>query len=258
MISAWLDLPTIGVFAVLAIVYGLTAALIAWLAFGSPLRGPIRGLTGLVAPYFTAVSVLFALLTGFLAADVMDRNKQAIRAVQVESGALANLHALSLASASDMAAIRTALHTYLDAVVNDEWKRMEKAEPSPKAEAALANLLSTVADPKIAPTASQAVHSALVAMALQASAARSDRLALNSHQSDEVKWATVLFLFLMTQLAIGMVHLERPRPHIAALTIFTIAAIVALGLIAIQEDPFDGAKQVSAAPLQRLLTTLTP
>jgi hypothetical protein len=118
--------------------------------------------------------------------------------------------------------------------------------------------LRTVADPKIAPTASQTVRDGLVNLSLHAAASRSDRLALNSYQSDDVKWATVLFLCLMTQLAVAAVHLERPRAHIVALTIFSIAAIVSLGLIAIQESPFDGAVTVSPAPLIAVLKTLTP
>jgi hypothetical protein len=51
-----------------------------------------------------------------------------------------------------------------------------------------------------------------------------------------------------------LVHLERPRAMLAALTIFATGAIVAIGLIALQEDPFDGVFQVSPAPLQHLLT----
>jgi hypothetical protein len=257
VISAWLDLPVIGIFACLVIFYGATAALIAWLSFWSPLRARIYRFSGLSASYFTAISVLFALLTGFLAGDVIDRNKRAVHAVQVESGALANLHALTLASAADADAIREALRAYLDAIVNDEWQQMANAQGSEKAEAALAALLRTVADPNIARSAGQAIHSALVQLALQAAAARSDRLALNVNASDELKWGTVLFLFLMTQLAIGMVHLDRPRAHAAALSIFTIAAIVALGLIAIQEDPFDGTLRTSPAPLERVLKAVT-
>jgi hypothetical protein len=62
----------------------------------------------------------------------------------------------------------------------------------------------------------------------------------------------------MTQIAIGAVHLERYRAHIAALTIFTIAAIVSLALIAIQEDPFNGSVVVSPQPLEKVLKTLSP
>jgi hypothetical protein len=150
------------------------------------------------------------------------------------------------------------MRTYIEAVVNDEWKQMAAGQASPKTDAALATLLGAIADPGIAEAAGQAVHYELVSLSLQIAAARSDRLALSAYQSDDVKWATVLFLCLMTQIAIAAVHLERPRAHIAALTIFTIAAIMSLGLIGVQEDPFGGAVTVSPLPLQKVLKTVTP
>jgi hypothetical protein len=253
VIGAWLDLSVFGIFLALAVFYGLTATLIAWLTFGSPLRACILGFTGIVAPYFNALALLFALLTGFLAADVMERHRQAVRAVQVESGTLSSLHALTLASTEDAATIRAALHNYLEALLNDEWPQMADERTSAKADAAFAALLRMLADPRIATAAGPAVHEGFITLALQAAAARSDRLALSSQQSDEIKWLTVLLLFLMTQLAIGMVHLDRQRPHIAAVAVFSLAAIMALGLIAIQENPFDGAIKVSPAPLDRVL-----
>jgi Protein of unknown function (DUF4239) len=258
VINAWLDLSVIGIFVCLVIVYGLTAALIAWLTFRSPLRARIQGFSGVVAPFFGSVALLFALLTGFLAAEVIERHQRAVRAVQVEGGALSSLHALTLASTADAAAIREALRAYLEALVNDEWPQMANAQTSTKADATLAALLRAVADPRIAPATDDVVHSSLVQLALQAATARSDRLALNSYHSDDAKWATVLLLCLMTQLAIGMVHLDRPRAHAAALAVFSVAAIIALGMIAIQEAPFDGALAISPALLERVLKTVAP
>jgi hypothetical protein len=212
----------------------------------------------IVAPYFASIALLFALLTGFLAADVMDRYKQAVRAVQIEAGALSNLYSLALASTADDVAIRRALRAYLEALVSDEWEQMANAQTSARADRALAVLLRTVAEPRIAPVTGEAVHYGLVERAMQAATARSDRLALNFSHTDDIKWATVLLLFLMTQISIGMVHLERPRAHIAALAIFSVGAIIAVGMIAIQEAPFDGPLRISSAPLERVLTAIRP
>ena len=85
MINAWLSFPAAALFGVLIVFYALTGALISWLCVRSPLRATILTMAGVVAPFFGAVSVLFALLTGFLASDVGDRNRQAWRAVHAES-----------------------------------------------------------------------------------------------------------------------------------------------------------------------------
>jgi len=77
MIHAWLDLPLGGILGWLALFYAATAALLFWLLFYSPLRAPIVSCAGVVAPYFGAIALLFSLLTGFLAADIADRNPRA-------------------------------------------------------------------------------------------------------------------------------------------------------------------------------------
>jgi hypothetical protein len=258
MISAWLDLSVVNIFASLTVLYAATGALVAWLTFRSPLRAAIQGLGGIVAPYFASIALLFALLTGFLAGDVMDRFKQAVRAVQVEAGALSGLNALTLAAPVGAKPIRAALRAYIEALVNDEWPRMTRAESSGKAQAALTALLSTVANPGAASGARDPVHYGLVELSLQAATARSDRIAINSRQADDIKWVTVLLLSLITQLSIGMVHLDRARAHIAAVAVFAVAAVIALGTIAVQEAPFDGPLRIPPTPLERLLTAVAP
>jgi len=118
--------------------------------------------------------------------------------------------------------------------------------------------LRELSDPKIATEASQSVHSALLSTALKVRDARADRLALASDHTNDVKWATVLILGVLTQIALAFVHLERPRAQIAAIGLFSVAAVVALGLVALQEQPFDGALRISSAPLQQLLKATAP
>lgn len=253
MISAWLDLPVVSILAVLALLYGATGALGLWLTFQSSLRQAIQRLSGIVAPYFAANALLFALLTGFLAGDISDRFKQAVRAVQVEAGALSGLNALTQAAPVNGKPIRAAVAAYLQALLTDEWPRMAQAETSSEADAALRELLRTLAAPQVAPGTRDAVHYGLVELGIQAATARADRIALNSRQADEIKWVAVLLLGLLTQLSISMVHLDRAPACIAAVAVFSLAAVIALGAIAMQEAPFDGPLRIEPTPLERVL-----
>ncbi len=219
MIEAWLDLPAFGVFLVLTVLYAATATAIAWVAFGSRLGARVRRLDGVVAPYFGAVSILFALLTGFLTNDIADRNRQAARAVQAEAAELRNVFTLSVASASDMSVIRAAWASYLKAVLADEWPAMDRGEQATSASAAYDALLREVSDPKIATESGAAVHSALLTAAVRVGTARSERLAIASDRTNDIKWAVVLLLVIMTQMAIGLVHLQKRNAHFAALTV---------------------------------------
>lgn len=258
MIEAWLDLPPAGVFAVLIGLYGAAAALIAALAFGGPLAGAVKKIDGVVAPFFGAVGILFALMAGFLAGDIGERNRQAARAIQAEAAELRNVFTLSVASASDMRDIRTAWTAYLKAAVGEEWQAMTQGAGSATVDAAYDNMLREVSDPRIATEAGAAVQAALLNAAVKVGTARSERLALASDNTSELKWSIVLILGMMTQIAVGIVHLQKRGAHIAALTVFSMAAVVTLGLIALQEHPFAGGVRLGPGPLQDLLALQGP
>lgn len=258
MINAWLDLPVTALFAILTVFYAASGALMVWLAVASPLRDWVKSFTGVAAPFIGAVSVLFSLLTGFLAGDIADRNRQAWRAVNAEASGVVMLNTLSLAAVSDMSAIREQLRSYGQSVLKDEWASMAFGLPAPATGTALRDLLRLAADPAISRDAGQAVHTALLNAVIRIRDARAERLALASDQTNDVKWLTVLALGLITQLAIALVHLDRPRAKAAAMAVFTLGAIIALGLVAVQEYPFGGNIRVTPVPLEKALERIAP
>ncbi len=252
MIESWLDLPSAGLFLALAVLYSATGAAIVLTAFAGFAAPAMRRFDGVVAPFFAAVSVLFALLTGFLASDIADRNRQAARAVQTEAGELRNIYTLSIASVSDMRSIRAALADYVKALIADEWPAMADNRPAPSAAMAYDALLREVSDPKIAQEAGAAVHTALLNAAVRAGTARSDRLALAADRTNDIKWTLVLLLGIMAQISIALVHLQKRGAQAAALAVFSLSAVIALGMIALQERPFAGDVRVPPGPLEEV------
>ena len=253
MIETWLDWPAAGMFAVLIVLYGVTAVAILWLAYGKTLGARVRRFEGVVAPFFTSVGILFALLTGFLAGDVSERNRHAARAVQAEAVELRNIHALSVASASDMQEIRAALAGYLRSVIADDWPAMEHGVASPATGAAYDALLREVGDPRIASEAGAAVHAALINATVRLGAARSERIALSGDRTNGLKWITVLMLGVMTQVAIGLVQLQKRSAQAAALVVFSVAAVLTLGRIGLQQRPFAGDVRIAPVGLRAVL-----
>jgi len=252
MIRVWLNMYPTGLFLSLVVLYFGTTLLLAVLTFCSPFKKATQSLTGVVAPFFSAVAILFALLTGFLANDVSERGRQAYRSVQTEAGELRNLHTLSIAAASDMRTIRVALKAYVTSVVSEEWPAMDAMRTSPPTIAAYDDLLREVSNPALARGSGNAVHAALLNSALRIGTARNDRLALSADHTNDLKWLVVIALGLITQIAIALVHLDKPRAFVASLVVFSTAVVVALGIIAMQEYPFDGSFQVSPAPIAAL------
>ncbi len=253
MINAWLDLPPSGIFGTLALVHlGLGLGL--WcLVCKTRLVSQFGSLDVLVAPFFSSVAVLFALLSGFLAIDVGERNKQAHARVQSEAAALHNMHTLSIASASDMRTIRAKITTYARVAAQDDWPAMVQGGHSAAADLAYDELLREVSNPSISRDSGVVVHQALLNAAIEVGQARSSRIALSSDRTNHLKWISVLILAIITQVAIGLVHLKHSgRAFLTAQMTFAIAVVVALGIIALQETTFGGALHVSPAPIERL------
>lgn len=257
ILDTWLDLPVWGIFASTTVLFGLSALLIYWLSFGKPNRPTAATFVGVVAPFFGSVAVLFALLTGFLANDVWERNRQAARTVLAEEDGLLTIYAVSIASASDAKDIRATAQRYAELLISDEWPRMRDQGYSAQAGQVLLELLGKIANPATAGEAGQATQGALLDAALRLRSARDDRLALTGSHTDRTKWAAVIILALITQVAIAVVHLERPRAQAAALAIFSVAVITSLGLIAMRERPFGGPTQVTSEPIEEALQVYT-
>jgi heme A synthase len=191
------------------------------------------------------------LLIGFLSNEIWERNREAERIVLTESDTLLSLYSLSVATGSDNESLRSAIRSYAGAVVQHEWPSLAMRQRSPEADAALSTLLREVATRGASKDVG--IHRAMLEMALRVRNAHEDRVVLSNDRTIGTKWAAVLLLALITQVAIAVVHLEKARPQFAALFIFTAAAVSVLGLLAVHEAPFDPPVFVPPGPIAEVL-----
>ena len=185
-----------------------------------------------------------------------ERNKLAERVVFTESDTLVALYSLSMVSTAENASLRAAIRAYASAVVEEEWPLLALEQRSPRTDAALNALLREVARPGSGTEGS--VQRTMLDMVLQIRAAHEDRVALANDRTVVTKWAAVLLLAFLTQVSIAAVHLEKPRPQAAALAIFTVAAVLLLGLLAIHEAPFEPPVFVPPGPISDVLRKVPP
>ncbi|WP_051335729.1 DUF4239 domain-containing protein [Methylocapsa acidiphila] len=258
MIDAWLALPLPLMFLAVAGFYTVSAVFLFWLCFGRATRKWMLSFNGAVAELFSAIMVIFGILIGFVASDVWDRERRAAAAVETESASLSMLSALAAASGLPADRIRQSIRSYVVAVTEKEWPSMADAGAgAPEAEDALGALLKVVAatqhDPK---DANAKFDGLLLDTALKVQSARADRLVLSAGTSETIKWACVLILALTGQISIAMLHLDRPRPHLAAMVIFTVSTVLIIALIAANEGPFQPPIYVSSDPISRVLKSM--
>lgn len=256
MFKAWLTWPVFALFASLFALYMSVAVLLVWISFRSRAAPWVQSFRGIVPPFFGSTAIIFGVLIAFLSNDIWERNKLAERVVFTESDTLVALYSLSAVSAADNASLRTAIRAYASAVVQEEWPMLALEQRSPRTDAALNALLREVARPGSGTEGS--VQRTMLDMVLQIRAAHEDRVALANDRTVVTKWAAVLLLAILTQLSIAAVHLEKPRPQAAALAIFTLAAVLLLGLLAIHEAPFEPPVFVPPGPISDVLRQVPP
>jgi len=255
-LSAWLSFSVPALFVSLFLFYFATAAFLGWLSFRSKLSPRILSFRGVVAPFFASTATVFGLLVGFLSSDVWERNKQASRVVLTESDTLVALHSVGVASRPDDKSLRDAIRGYVTAVIEDEWPRLEAGQRSQRADLALDALLRDVASSQGVKDA--VVQQTMLDMVLKIRAAHEDRVVLSNDRTMVTKWVAVLLLALITQIAIAAVHLDKPRPQMAALCIFTAAVVSILGLLAVHESPFEPPIFVPPGPIIDVLQRVPP
>ena len=117
---------------------------------------------------------------------------------------------------------------------------MAIGESSDRAAQALGALLEQVALPGLAAKTGAPTQTAMLSAVLRLRNDRGERLSLNVHRIDASKWLALIILGVLTQIAIGLVHLQQQRAHIASQLVFAVALVSTLGLIAEHEWPFDG------------------
>lgn len=251
MIETWLALPLPALLAVLALFYVCTAIFLIWLSFGRATGPAVQSLKGVVPPFIGVVGAILAILIGFLASDIWDRERRAGTAVQTEADQLIALNTLTTTFALPRAALAMAIRTYAATVAQKEWPSMARQQFSPESEVALDQIFKALESLHLA--AGRADLDRLMSnTALTLRSARNTRLALSQDHSENVKWLSVLVLALMSQVSVALVHLERPRPQIAAVTVLSASLIIVLGLLAVHEAPFAGLA-VSPAPIVHVL-----
>ena len=250
IVGAWLELAVWQQLLALAGFYATTALILHLLTFHSPASEWVRSFRGVAAPFFVSVAVIFGLLLGFVAGEVWHRNAEALRVVRGEGDALFQINLLSPDNDPGSAALHDLMRAYAQSVVKEEWPLLRLGGRSDGSETALDSLIKGVVAAPVFGSGGLTVQRARLDLALKLHTLRETRIELAGDRTDEIKWATLLLLGFVVQLAIAAVHLEVPRPQIAALAIFSIGAVIGLGLVAIQERPFSPHLGVSPAPLE--------
>ena len=255
MFRFWLQFHPLLVLLVLLAIFTVSSIATHWLQCHSRLSVRFAG-GALGLPTSVSISTLFALFAAFLLADTMARNNGAQQAVEAEVAALMGLAVASETIPEGGAELRAAISSYATLVVEEEWPLMKEEQASPAVGRALVELLRLVYEKPAHKGVSTAIHGNMLTLTQKIVDARADRLTTVTTHFQSLSWTALFLLGFLTQFALGMGFLDRPASNRAVLVLFSLAAVVALWLIAIQDNPFRGPFRVSPAGVADVIAFL--
>jgi len=221
---------------------GLSAALpfvVAFIIFLVEARGPlaqrIRASRGVVAPYFTSVSLLFGLFAALLVSDVWQKTNDARHAVQIEADTVLALAHFARANGLE-AVVVPRLKAYATAASAENPYSDGIAGTRNETGKAYLDLLTTLSQ---APGLEPPARVAMLAAARDLLRAHDDRLSLANDVTAPIKWLAILVFGAITQVALLLVHVDNRRAMRLAVGLFTIAFSFCLVVVAIFDAPFD-------------------
>lgn len=253
MFRFWLHFSPLLLLLGLGATLASTAALIHWLQCRSPLSRHF-GSRIPAANFPVTITVMFGLFTGFLLANMVQQKNQALGVVRDEAGALSLLKIGSEAAKGAGPAIRNAVDAYAKSVLTADWPAMMREGSAADTSARLRDLLRVVQSDAVAEEVRPAMHAYLLTLAKTVSNSRRSRITIVGNHLWQFAWSGLFMLGFLTQFSVGLVHQDKPRVAAMALSLYTTAMVIALWLIAVQDNPFrSGLWQVSPKPIAAVL-----
>jgi hypothetical protein len=188
------------------------------------------------------LAVVFALLVGFLAAQVWSDADRAGTAVNREASALrASVLLADQFPGEPAARLRELIRQHIQTAAADEWPAMASHGATLSlVPGALAQALSVVLGLEPHTPGQNIAQRELVTAIQTALDARRQRIVLSESSVNCVKWGALLVQVGLILLTIAMVHCDNPAANRIILGIFATGAAASIILIAAYSRPFSG------------------
>jgi hypothetical protein len=258
--SDWLlELPVLWMGVVILVaIYAFSAVLylaITALAVGERGRAFKAISPGMLPP----LAIIFALLVGFLAAQVWSDVDRANTAVNREASALRGVILLAAAFPGEPdTRLRDLIRRHIEDAVTQEWPAMARhsatltlAPPRLSEALQLALSLNTRGEGQVA------AQREIVASLMNALEARRQRIILSASSINWVKWTVLLTQAGLTLLVVGLVHSDNRTANRIIMTVFATGVAVAVVLIASHSRPFNGEISVRPTVLLQVMPEAT-
>jgi hypothetical protein len=145
------------------------------------------------AEVFGTIALFFVFIAATSLTTVQSYQKDGAQAVDKELAQIASLdHDLTRLSEQEAQTARSALHTYVQLIVDDEWELLKHGEPSEEVDGALENLMGAINKLTVHGEKQDALFSGIVDRADKVAEARDDRIEVANERLSDVYWGMIL------------------------------------------------------------------
>ncbi len=227
----------------------LPPLLMTWICSQLAKRPSMMAFAGVEPAIIGTVSLLFGLFAAFLANDIWVRNQVAHEAVVAEGDAIRNLARLSEGNDQAAETMRASLDDYVRTAVEKDWPLMligkRSLEVLPKVKAISALIVSGPVGKAVGPV----VQGKMLDAFTQLREKRQTRTILAESRTFTIKWHALILFGVLTQLAITLTHLAKPKPMLLSHLVFGCALATCLSILVLNEFPFSKLNPISPDPL---------
>ncbi|MBF0426299.1 MAG: cache domain-containing protein [Magnetococcales bacterium] len=214
----------------------------------------IQSISGVEPAVISSVGLLFGLFSAFLANDIFNRNELAQSAVLQEAEAVRSMARLTSGlEIGEAQLMHRALEEHIQTAINDEWQRMTLGGMSSDSPAKIGAIMAAIVTFEVGKREGPEFQSRLIQTFSQIRDNWRTRTRIAQERKFTIKWYGLLLFGILAQIAIGVVHISRPRPLMVAQLIFGVAFAVLCAILFVNQFPFSHLAPISSLPLQTAL-----
>lgn len=237
----------------LCVIPAASGALLYLVTQHGPLAATLQGFSGVVAPFFASVAIIFAVFSAFLGADIWERVQHSNHSLESEAAGVQSIVQIAKSLGKDGIPIVRNIDRYVNATLELELAGGSRGR-SRIADTALEGMVQAILALPQNNGAYAAAQGAMLAAYDRIWEARTTRRHIANTHSDPYKWVAVLILGCLTQASLALCHIDKRKPLAAALFVFTLAFAVTMVALAIHERPLADPKLVSMGQLKHIVS----
>lgn len=209
------------------------------------------------------LNIIFVFFMAFMGSDFYDKYKEATENLVKEKTAINHILSIPLPTEALNQQVQGAVKSYLQAVIEVEWKQHLNQQQSDKAQQAISQLLQLINQTHLACT-NQVTQQCLDTLTMSRylngvdslREARDLRLSLGVRDREGLRYLLCMFLALNAAISLLLVYKNEKRAALVPLVMYCLSVWVTFLIVILHADPYIGFRGIQPTMLEQIIEQL--